>query len=46
MKEFVSIDVLKQEELKLEEQKSINGGVFIHPPVLTGIIAIDPTELL
>lgn len=44
MKNFVSIEVLKQEELKLEEQKQINGGVGIWPP-LSGIIAIDPIEL-
>jgi len=44
MKNFVSIDVLKQEEIKLEELKEVNGGGFIYPPYPTGIIATDLTE--
>jgi len=43
MKNFVSIDVLKQEEIKLEELKEVNGGGFIYPP-LSGYIAMDLPE--
>ncbi|GEM_PF-4264695 len=41
MKNFVSIDVLKQEELRAEELKQINGGEIIIPIHPTGVIAID-----
>jgi len=44
MKDFVSIDVLKQEEIKLEELKQVNGGVGIWPPHTSGIIATDLPE--